>query len=207
VVDLFLGLFEARDGGEATPAAALYEMLLGSVLDELPPGVERLVVIPDGPLHRLPFAALREGADGPRLAERYEIFVTPSATAWERLRRMSPTSGNTLALADPETLASGEAEGEGDRSWGSSHVLSPLPHSRREGRSVLRHLGRPGRLLLGAEASEAAVKSGIRSGVRLLHLGTHAVLDERNPQRSAAGPGDAADRLHVAGVARAVAAR
>jgi tetratricopeptide (TPR) repeat protein len=183
-VQLFLGLFEGRAGDEAAPAAALHEMLLGSALAELPAGVERLVVIPDGPLHRLPFAALREGADGPRLAERYEIFVTPSATAWERLRRMSPAGGGTLALADPETLASVETEAGGDRSWGSELVLLPLPHSRREGRSVLRRLGRPGRLLLGSEASEAAVKRGL-GGVCLLHLGTHAVLDERYPQRSA----------------------
>jgi hypothetical protein len=38
---------------------------------------------------------------------------------------------------------------------------------------------------MGGEASEAAVKNGARNGVRQLHLGTHAVLDERYPQRSA----------------------
>ncbi len=184
VIDLFLGLFEARDGGEAVPAAALYGMLFGSALDDLPPEIGRLVVIPDGPLHRLPFAALRQGPDEPVLAERYEIFVTPSATVWDRLRQASAGGRTALALADPEAPSGRTAVGS-ERSWAVGLDLPTLPHSRREGRSVLRHLGRPGRLLLGGDASEAAVKHQAGSGLRLLHLGTHAVLDERYPQRSA----------------------
>jgi CHAT domain-containing protein len=49
----------------------------------------------------------------------------------------------------------------------------------------VRYLGLPGRLLLGGEATEAAVKAASGGGVVLLHLGTHSRFDEAYPHRSA----------------------
>jgi tetratricopeptide (TPR) repeat protein len=46
---------------------------------------ERLIVIPHGPLHRLPFAALRD-EDG-YLVEKYEVAIGPSASALAFCRR------------------------------------------------------------------------------------------------------------------------
>ncbi|MFP5286008.1 MAG: hypothetical protein ACLGI9_09750, partial [Thermoanaerobaculia bacterium] len=55
-VDMFTGMFAARNGSEAQTAATLYKELLGPALAELPPGVRRLVIVADDFLHRLPFA-------------------------------------------------------------------------------------------------------------------------------------------------------
>jgi len=191
-VTVFLDTFARRDGLEAEPAAALYDQLLRQALESLPPQVDRLIVIPDGPLHRLPFAALREAPDGPPLASRYELFVTPSATAWQRLRSLgSPEKRDqpVLAVADPMTpggVPAGEAVAAGgERSWTAGVRLARLPHAREEGREALDDLGEPGRLLLGADATERAVKQGTSRGLRLLHFGTHAILDEAHPRRSA----------------------
>ena len=187
-VTVFLDTFARRDGLEAEPAAALYDQLLRQALESLPPQVDRLIVIPDGPLHRLPFAALREAPDGPPLASRYELFVTPSATAWQRLRSLgSPEKRDqpVLAVVDPMTpggVPAGEAVAAGgERSWTAGVRLARLPHAREEGREALDDLGEPGRLLLGADATERAVKQGTSRGLRLLHFGTHAILDEVPP--------------------------
>ena len=56
--------------GRMAPAAGLYRDLLAEALDELPETVRQLVIVPDGPLHRLPFAALRPAADAPPLVDR-----------------------------------------------------------------------------------------------------------------------------------------
>src|SRR5262249_4375873 len=55
------GLLERRDVSDASErlaGARLHAELLAAALAFLPPGIERLVVVPDGPLHRLPFDAL-----------------------------------------------------------------------------------------------------------------------------------------------------
>ena len=188
LVEVYLGLFPHRDGRDAEAAAGLHERLFGSALDELPAGVERLVVIPDGPLHRLPFATLRPSPAAPTLIERYQIFSAPSATAWHRLRE-APSRGETIVgLADPISPLSAASTGDDERAWRDGLVLPALPHSRREVETALRFLAtndRIGRLLLGDEASAAQLVRAIRDGVRLVHLGSHAVLDETNPHRSA----------------------
>ena len=63
-------------------AARLGRTLGASLLHPLIPlltaRVKRIVIVPDGPLHRLPFDALRL-VDGRYLFERYAIGVAPSA--------------------------------------------------------------------------------------------------------------------------------
>lgn len=188
-VDVFLHLFERRDGSEGVPAATLYDGLLREALASLPPEVERLILVPDGPLHRLPFAALREAPGAPPVAARHELTVAPSATVWKRLGTLEERGTITLAVADPPPPGGASAprvDPTGtERSWTAGVRLAALPHARREGRKVVRSLGEPGRLLVGAEATERAVKEGAGRGLRVLHFGTHAVLDEAYPHRSA----------------------
>lgn len=198
-VGVFLHLFERPDSNEAIPAASLYEQLLAEALDALPAEARRLVVIPDGPLYRLPFAALRPTPEAPPLVTRYEIFLTPSVTTWLRLREAGASARHAsaaglpeapiLALADPRLELEGRETSSSSattsRGWTRGLILPPLPYARREGRAVLRHLAGPGQLLLDHDASEATVKNLARQGLRLLHFGTHAVLDHRYPQRSA----------------------
>lgn len=191
-IEVFLGLFARRDGSETSPAAALYDTLLRDALDSLPESVERLVIVPDGPLHRLPFATLRKDPEAPPLSARYELFVTPSTTVWSRLKTHQGDAEDTLdlalALADPTTpggTPAAESVPATARFWSAGLRLASLPHARREGRAALHSLGDPGRLLLGPDATERAVKEGAGHGLRLLHFGTHAILDEKRPQLSA----------------------
>ena len=64
--------------------------------------MRRLVVVPDGPLHRLPFDVLVM-PDGRYAVERFAISVTPAASLlvrlWEQRAGAPPT--NVAVLADP----------------------------------------------------------------------------------------------------------
>ena len=95
------GLLERRDGSDRLPGAGLHEDLLGPALDALPPQVNRLIIVPDGPLHRLPFDALSPRG-GPYVAERFQISIVPSASLWVRFRSApARPPGRILVLADP----------------------------------------------------------------------------------------------------------
>ena len=212
-VRLFRGLFDARDNSEAMAATRLYEQLLADAVADLPPEIRRLVIVPDGDLHLLPFAALRDPASGEPLARRFQLSRVPSATLWLRWRRDSRDDADTpgvtrpdisaLALADPlppagieslearrsaiGALASSDRPPAADRDWAlaSGDRLGALSHARDEGRAVIRHVGAKSRLLLGADASESFLKSASFDAFGILHFAAHAVIDTERPQRSA----------------------
>jgi CHAT domain-containing protein/tetratricopeptide (TPR) repeat protein len=193
-VELFNGLFQRRDGAEAKPAAGLYQALLADALGGLPPGVTRLVIVPDDVLHQLPFAALRPAADRPPLAALYQITVVPSATLWLRWQASRPAAAPTplLAMADPDLPGGDRLAG---RSGGGEPVeraaivadglrLGALPFARREGKAAVHELAGASLLRVGGDASEGFVKSADLRRFGVLHFATHAVIDDQNPERS-----------------------
>ncbi|HEX6849857.1 MAG TPA: CHAT domain-containing protein [Candidatus Polarisedimenticolaceae bacterium] len=171
-VPLFTGLFPARDRTEVDGSARLHGALLREALDDLPASTRRLVIVPEGPLHELPFAALRPAPADPPLAARYEIESSPSVTAWYRrhLDTAPEVDGRALVLADPvQDAATGTV---------------PLPNARREGRLVARLLGHGSRVIEDADASEARLKRSASERFGLFHLAAHARIDGDHPERS-----------------------
>lgn len=183
-IGILNGLFPNRDGSDAEPSAFFYQALLEKPLAEMPRGIRKLVIVPDDTLHRLPFAALRPTPDGDPLAARFEISVVPSATLWLRWRSETALASGRPALvfADPPANG-GQASERAATAFADRSRLGPLPLSRKEGESVLDHLG-DGLLLLGAEASEARLKSGGAEGFLLLHFATHSWTDDADPELS-----------------------
>jgi len=196
------GLLERRDGTDRVPGARLYRELLAPALAALPAGIERLVVVPDGPLHRLPFDALSGGPGMPYLAERFAVSITPSASLWVRFRaapRLPP--GKLLVLADPSEASAGQALRRD-----SGNVFGALVHARREAEVALSAFPTGSELRAGSPASESFLKSARLEGVSVLHLATHAVADERDPEHAAVvlAPGSPAEdgRLEPQEIAR-----
>lgn len=199
-VALLLDLLSS--GGEgASPSKALHDWLLADALGQLPESVEHLVLVPDGVLHRLPFAALAD-ATGSMLVDRYRLSVVPSATLWRRWRSeaAAATAEAALVLADPRLASHGSArasEGAGvgvQRAWASADPmdLGPLPAARREAAAIRRQLGPGTRLLAGADASESALASALAppsagepTPFGVVHFAAHAVVDDLRPRRSA----------------------
>ncbi len=86
-----------RDRADAL-GSALWDQLVAPFAESLPAG-GRLILVPHGPLHRLPFEALRDPA-GRLLLERWTTSVSPSVTALEVLRRQHrPPAADDRLLA------------------------------------------------------------------------------------------------------------
>ena len=155
----------ARAGFDTSAAAALFQAVIAP-LHPLIAGARRLLMVPDGPLHYLPFDALVSGSSpaGPTyLLDEFETVLLPSLRfAADRVRRSAPyprprrilAVGYQAPGADPEIDAVAAAWPEG---------LVPR--------------------LVAERATETAIGAAAPR-VDLLHLATHAIADDREPEAS-----------------------
>jgi len=157
---LFKGLMRQPEHRERA-GAALFDRLLKDAIAGLPPGIDRLLVVPDLPLDTFPLAAL---------ATRYEIVLVPSATIWHDWRTHPKTadSRSVLVLADPRATS----------------MYRPLPYARDEGREIVGRLQGRGTLWIGDAASEAALKGTDLSRYGVVHFAAHTLVDSVNTDRS-----------------------
>ncbi len=194
------GLRRGVGPGLRKEAIELSARLLGAVWPLLDrPEISRLALVLDGPLHYLPFAALPQPSDPSGvLAERFELVRIPSAgvLALERRRRAARPRASAFAavLADPVfSPADLRLGGVGFEGAGAIHAASadspdPLPRLRSSGREVeavsRAAAGRPVRVATGTEASREWLFSPSVEDVDILHLATHARIDDRVATRS-----------------------
>lgn len=188
-VDSFRRRIEARSDIDLASSKKIFAELLTQPLQDLPQGISKLVLIPDGALHLLPFAALRASEDDPPLAERFNLSAAPSATLWLRWRseRSLEAKIPALVLADPFLPGSDGSRDSVLRSWLKDQdiVLSPLRFARQEGEAVLHHLGKPSELQVGDKATELYLKKAHLGRFAVLHLATHTLVDNLRAERSA----------------------
>lgn len=154
---------------------------------------KRLVVVPDGALHYVPFAALSTGVlvehGAPRrLIEDHEIVVLPSASALGVLRGLErPASAGerrVVAFADPvfgqddERLEETACAPTGASRW------PRLPHTRDEAEAIRAH--DPSAVLVSGLGARKEVALGeLLERSSHIHLATHASFDASAPERSA----------------------
>jgi CHAT domain-containing protein len=180
-IQRFRDALAARDLAVAGSARELHRVLLGPAREALA-GRSRLVVVPDGPLWELPFAALAPGP-GRYLLDDAAIALAPSLTTLIALEAARPaaTSGDRLfALGNP-----------------SDPELPPLPETERQVLALARLYG-PARsaVRLRGDAREAAVKAQA-GAFSILHFAMHGEADDASPMysslRLAREPEDAAE--------------
>jgi CHAT domain-containing protein len=171
---------------------ALYETLVDPVASVLEKA-ERILIVPDGPLHVLPFAALvsSQGERTEFLIERKPIHVVASLTVYRELRDRERTdrpddAPTLLAFGDPRYPGPGyDADDAALRSLlvgGDS--LRPLPATRDEVDAIVELFGESATGYLGPDATEDRAKQ-VDTGPRLLHFAAHGAIDERAPLDSA----------------------
>lgn len=147
----------------------LADAVLAPVLRAVPAGTTRLVLVPDGVLHRLPFAALPV-AEGAPLLTRFELALAPSVEdalgSAVAVARAPGAQSRSLVVGAPARMP----RAPDGRPWPA------LPGARSEVRAVATAL--PGAVLLeGRRATVPAVKGRLASGGLVLHVATHAVAD------------------------------
>jgi CHAT domain-containing protein len=169
----------------------LSSRIRAQIIDPLLPrleGVRRLYIVPDGPLHRLPFEALvlarsresggilhGEYAGASYLDERFTISYLPAASLLAAPPRplgdrLGDRSGSLLAMGDPGGSAAGSDPGPGP---------ARLLHSRAEIAAIAGRF--PGASVwTGAEATEDRFRH-LAPEFRLVHLAAHGEADEIVP--------------------------
>ena len=201
-VSSFVGLLSSPQGGEPEKLAArLEEDLVEPWRRSLPASVKRLVIVPDGDLHSMPFEVLPQPSrGGRRLLDDFAVSYVPSVTLLAQLSALPrPPPGvpvDVLAFAappSPPAIVSSGATFDGERVQ-----LGPLPGTGDEARFAALSGGAASRVYIGPEASEQRVKEERMDRYGVLHFATHTLVSAQVPSRSAlvlAGTrGDGAER-------------
>jgi CHAT domain-containing protein len=199
----------ARRAAEEAKAPSTTRTGAGPAADELGPVLlgpaarllrgRRIVVVPDGALQYVPFAALPRTAGGRPLVLDHEVVTLPSASALAVLR--AETAGRAPAprllavLADPvfddqdpRVRAARKAPALVPATVRDEPGQGPLPRllgSRREALGILalapEGTGWPA---LDFQASRKTATSGALADFRIVHFATHGVLDNARPELS-----------------------
>ena len=185
-VESFLGQVRQPGSGSAVEVSrSLYRELVEPVAD-LVGRSERLLILPDGPLHRLPFGALRAGSRF--LIEQKPLHTALSLTVYGTVR--APSESPNAAAGPAKLVAFGDPlfpKGpKAQRDLGPAlrgFNWTPLPNTRREVERIAEVY--PGAsVYLGEQATEERAKS-VGRDVRVLHFATHGYTDDRSPLDSA----------------------
>jgi CHAT domain-containing protein len=208
------GLYQARvrevDHAYQFHARQLSELLLWPIVSA---EAKRVLIVPDGSLQYIPFAALPfpgPGLSKGLLVNHYEIDVLPSASVLGTLRKATakrtPPTAIAAIFADPvferddPRVSSSRAGGERSmqerppaltravRDMGASQYIARLPASRDEASAIatiLRSRDSQGvHIALDFDASRDYVLRDGLARFRLVHFATHGVVDARHPEMS-----------------------
>ncbi len=189
ILDRVAALHRALSHGLAPPAgtvAALSRALLGGA-GPLPRDGGSLRIAPDGALHHLPFELLEDpAAPGVPLIERMAVSYLPSASALGAGQRARPAGGvRLLGFGDPVVRPPAAGEATPRALLVARFGLAPLPATAGELATAGRLLGGRTAVYTRESATEQAFRAAVARGARVVHLATHAVIDER-PGRGAA---------------------
>jgi CHAT domain-containing protein len=200
-IDRFYGQLKASSEDFAASRNAmgkwLYDQLIPPVVAERIAHSERLVIIPDRPLHYLPFAALiRVTEDGNEqyLVEWKPVHTALSATVHAHLRKERPEEKPADRTRPFQLAAFGNPSypsvQDGERALtlvrsavdrGLFDGFVPLPHSGREVTTIAGlYPAGAARTWVGPDATEDRAKA-LGKDVRIVHFAVHGVADPENP--------------------------
>ena len=176
---------------EFPKAAALGHILLDPVAAQI--GGHRLVIVGDGELCGIPFAALPDPSSGKPLIVGYEVVMQPSASALAIIRQheagRKPAPGLLAIVADPVFGGTGDDRmksfAPGFKRAAAGEDLKRLEYTRNEARNI-RAIASHGKTLelVDFDANKAAVEGDRLEGYQIVHFATHGLMDPNHPQLS-----------------------
>ncbi len=148
------------------PVAQRLYLQLVKPIEPLLDGRSKLVIVPQGALHYVPFAALHDG--NRFLIDKYAFRLLPSASVVKYLRDRQPHKpGGILAFGNPDL---------GDPKY-------DLRFAEEEARAIIQTVSKS-RAVLRKEATEAALRENA-AGFNYLHFATHGEFNADAPLNSA----------------------
>lgn len=196
------GRLAESDAQYALVAAELSRLVLAPVAAQL--GNRRLLIVSEGALQYVPFAALPSPVQaGQPLIVEHEIVSLPSASTLAVLRNETslrePAPKGVVALADPvfgkddarfsagirARAAAGQRGTKAAATADADLALPRLPETRDEAEAILAVApAGAARLVHGFAVNRALVTGPELSQYRIIHLATHGLLDSQHPALS-----------------------
>jgi CHAT domain-containing protein len=190
IIDTFVA---ARHSGSAAGFAELdaANQLLATLFADT--AEKRLLIIPDGPLNGIPFAALPIPGSNQLLIDRFVIGYAPSLSlALKSLPRQGVRPVRVAVISDPVYAPDDQRLAQSPRGTlrgpptPSPHNLTRLPYSGLEARTVARVMGPENTLQIeGFDATLSRVLQLEKENLAVLHFATHAAARPDLPEQSA----------------------
>ena len=196
-VDNFLSQVKSKKPSAKT-GQELYSLLLSPI-----PGVEsqkRLIIVPDGKLHLLPFDSLTDQR-GRYVLTSHTVSFAPSASVLylvtsSPVTRQPPLSFLGVGDVQYKHEQSGSPKNEGVAQTPSTGAVSnpfelsgarlrDVPNTRDEVIAAGQVFGAGAKLLLGPDATEGAFKSQPLADFKIIHIAAHGIASPKFPDRAA----------------------
>ncbi|MFQ6052317.1 MAG: CHAT domain-containing protein, partial [Candidatus Hydrothermarchaeota archaeon] len=189
----YLGLITDRECSEFQPG---YELFSSLILPGLDKKIRKIIISPDDILHFLPFEALITQQSPKRwLIEDYRVSYIPSLSVLseiknhKKMKKQRPKK-DLIAFGDPSFGVNEITNSEKDifQDYYSSNTFNffRLEHSSQEVERIGSLFKKSKKSIYRREnASEELIKKIPLSQYKILHFATHALVDEKNPARSA----------------------
>ncbi|KXJ19383.1 Tetratricopeptide repeat protein 28 [Exaiptasia diaphana] len=163
------GASEEKLDQESLPIETLYNCLVAPVLSDVKH--DEIVIVPDGPMYRVPFAALRDPNTGQYLSDTKRIRLAPSIAILKALNECPVdhhSQKGAFIVGDPSV---GEVKFRGKK-----RVFERLPSANREV-TFLSGMLRQSTKLTGEQATKDAVLEKLKEGSAVIHIAAHGSSD------------------------------
>jgi CHAT domain-containing protein len=172
-----------------TAAARVSELLLGPAAAQIKG--KRLLIVAEGVLQYLPFAALPEPGKQTPLMVDHEIVTAPSASVLAVLRQETASrepAGKTLFVVADPVYSANDARvvvNAQRKPGGSSESFLRLRFSRTEAEQITNLIPADGAVkAFDFDANRDAVLKTDLARFRILHFATHSLVDDERPELS-----------------------
>lgn len=198
--DVYRQLKQPQQMGISTRLEELGAVLLDPVKEHLV--ADRVIVIPDGALHYIPFGALEIPGEDRFLLEAADIITLPSASVLAAQRSASQTrtteASGIAVIADPVfELRDGRFSDVGSGGGapdqllaatrlGDARSLLRLPYTAQEADAIGRISGDSdaNMTLTGFEANRTQFLTSPLDRFRIIHMASHGLIDAEHPELS-----------------------
>lgn len=151
---------------------------------------DRLLIVAEGPLERLPFEVLRHPRTGRYLIESHEVVYVPSFSVLgalrRRVRQCAPAPSLLFALGDPIYSSRDDRwprNVDDPRNDDEALALVRLPATAEETQSIAKLYEPAATVVLGADATRERFLAEAPAH-RVIHVASHARSDSEAPERS-----------------------